>query len=93
MKIIQSAAFERKAKKLTGRQKALLDEAIKIILKNPSAGEQKKGDLKLVFIYKFHIDKKLYLLAYTFSSERLELIMLGPHENYYSDLKNYLRKR
>lgn len=93
MKIIQSRIFERKVKKLTSRQKAQLDEAIKAIIKNPCAGEQKKGDLKMVYIHKFYIDKALHLLAYTYTPDLLELIMLGPHENYYSDLKNYLRKR
>ena len=93
MKIIQSGAFERKVKKLTARQKLQLDEAIKVILLNPLTGEQKKGDLKMVFVHKFFIDKTLYLLAYTCTPELLELIMLGPHENYYSELMNYLRKR
>jgi hypothetical protein len=93
MKIVQSSIFERKVKKLTVRQKAQLDEAIRAILKNPSIGEQKKGDLKAVFIHKFYIDKTLYFLAYRCNPEILELLMLGPHENYYTDLKNYLRKR
>jgi mRNA interferase RelE/StbE len=93
MKIVQSGIFERKVKKLTLRQKAQLDEEIRTILKNPSIGERKKGDLKAVFIHKFYIDKTLYLLAYGYNTELLELLMLGPHENYYTDLKNYLRKR
>jgi mRNA-degrading endonuclease RelE of RelBE toxin-antitoxin system len=92
MKIIQSGAFERKVKKLSKMQKAQLDEAIREIFRNPAVGEQKKGDLKMVFVYKFHIDNSLFLLAYSYTSEILELIMLGPHENYYKDLKNYLRK-
>ncbi len=93
MKIIQSGLFERKVKRLNDRQKAQLDGAIRNILRNPSSGEQKKGDLRLVYIYKFHIDRTLYLLAYTYTPELLELIMLGPHENYYSDLKRHLKKR
>lgn len=92
MKIIQSGAFERKVKKLSKKQKQQLDAAIREILKNPVIGEQKKGELKMVFIYKLHIDSTLFLIAYAFTPEILELIMLGPHENYYKDLKNYLRK-
>jgi mRNA interferase RelE/StbE len=92
MKIIQSRAFERRVKKLSKMQKQQLDATIREILKNPAIGEQKKGDLKMIFIYKFHIDSTLFLLAYAFTPEILELIMLGPHENYYKDLKNYLRK-
>jgi mRNA interferase RelE/StbE len=33
------------------------------------------------------------LLSYRFIDDDLELIMIGPHENYYRDLKNYLRAR
>ena len=92
MKGIQSQVFERRVKKLSKLQKAQLDEAIREILRNPAAGEQKKGDLKMVFVYKFHIDNALFLLAYAYNPKILELIMLGPHENYYKDLKNYLKK-
>jgi len=93
MKIVQSRIFEQKVNKLNARQKAQLDEAIRIILKNPASGEQKKGDLKLVFVYKFYINRTLYLLAYSFTQELFELIMFGPHENYYSNLKKYLKRR
>ena len=92
MKVIQSRVFERKVKKLSRLQKVQLDEAIREILTNPASGEQKKGDLKMVFVYKFHIDSVLFLLAYSYNPEVLELIMLGPHENYYKYLKNYLKK-
>ena len=92
MKVIQSRVFERKVKKLSKPQKVQLDEAIREILRNPAAGEKKKGDLKMVFIYKFRINDTLFLLSYAYSPELLELIMLGPHENYYKDLKNYLKK-
>jgi hypothetical protein len=92
MRVIQSKLFERKVRRLTVTQKVQLDEAIRAILKNPLAGEKKKGDLKSIFVFKFRIDNTLYLLAYSYSSELLGLIMLGPHENYYRDLKKYLKK-
>ena len=93
MRVIQSRLFERKVKKLSKHQKAQLDEAVRKILNDPSIGEKKKGDLKTVFIYKFKIDQNLFLLAYEFTSESLNLIMLGPHENYYRDLKKYLKDK
>lgn len=92
MKVIQSRLFARKVKQLSKHQKEQLDEAIMEILLDPTSGEQKKGDLKMVFIFKFRIDSSLFLLAYSCNSEVLELIMLGPHENYYKDLKNYLKR-
>jgi mRNA interferase RelE/StbE len=93
MVIIQSRIFEHKVRKFTASQKAQLDNAIREILKNPVIGEQKKGDLSMVYIYKFRIGTLIYLLAYIYSIEQLELLMIGPHENYYRDLKNYLKKK
>jgi mRNA interferase RelE/StbE len=93
MKIIQSRIFERKVKKLSRSQKAQVDDAVRRILNNPSIGEQKKGDLKMVFVYKFQIDSTVFLLAYSNSEKNLNLIMLGPHENYYRDLKNFLKDK
>ncbi|WP_353805755.1 type II toxin-antitoxin system RelE/ParE family toxin [Desulfobacter sp.] len=34
-----------------------------------------------------------YLLAYRFVGDDLELIMIGPHENYYRDLKSYIKSK
>jgi mRNA-degrading endonuclease RelE of RelBE toxin-antitoxin system len=93
MKIIQSRSFVRKVKKFTKHEKKKLDEEIRKILDNPSIGSEKKGDLRGVFVHKFKIHTIQYLLAYRFFGENLELIMIGPHENYYKDLKSYLRTR
>ena len=90
MKILQSRAVERKVKKFTKPEKKKLDGEIRKIVDNPSIGSEKKGDLRGVFVHKFKIQTSQYLLAYRFSGENLELIMIGPHENYYRDLKSYL---
>ena len=87
MKIIQSRLFQRKIKKFTKREKKKLDEEIRKIIDNPSIGSEKKGDLRGVFVHKVKLQKNQYLLAYRFFGENLELIMIGPHENYYRDLK------
>ncbi len=74
-------------------QKMILDEQIKLILENPDIGDKKRGDLSEVYVHKFQIKTIQYLLAYRFNEEKLELIMIGPHQNYYRDLKKYLKKR
>ena len=91
MKIIQSRSFERKVKKFSKKQKLQLDEQVKIIAKNPTIGTEKKGDLRGIYVHKFKIKTTQYLLAYRFVAEDLELIMIGPHENYYRDLKRQLK--
>jgi hypothetical protein len=93
MKIFQSRIFENKIKKFSKQEKGILDAEIKRIIDNPSAGEEKKGDLRGVYIHKFKIKTIQYLLSYRIINDGLELIMIGPHENYYRDLKSYLKRR
>ena len=70
-----------------------MDDEIKKIAKNPLIGEEKKGDLRGVYVYKFKIKSSQYLLSYRTVKAALELIMIGPQENYYRDLKGYLKRR
>ncbi len=91
MKILQSRSFERKVKKFTKMEKKKLDQEIKKIIDDPNIGSEKKGDLRGVYVHKFKIQTVRYLLAYRTIGEYLELIMIGPHENYYRELKNYLK--
>lgn len=74
-------------------EKKILDQVIRNITDNLSIGEEKKGDLRGIFVYKFKIKTAEYLLAYRIVGEDLELIMIGPHENYYRDLKKYLKNQ
>ena len=93
MKIYQSRSFEKKIKRMHKREKEILDQEIRSIANNPPIGDEKKGDLKGIFVRKFKIKTAEYLLAYRMVGEDLELIMIGPHENYYRDLKSYLKRR
>ena len=93
MKILQSRSFGRKVKKFTKREKNKLDEQIQKIMDNPLIGSEKKGDLRGVYVHKFKLQTVQYLMAYRFVGEDLELVMMGPHENYYRDLKSYLKTR
>ncbi len=88
MKIYQSRSFEKKVKKLNNKEKQELDNEIKKIVQNLSVGTEKKGDLRGIFVHKLNLQNQLYLLAYRdIKEESIELIMLGPHEKYYRDLK------
>jgi mRNA-degrading endonuclease RelE of RelBE toxin-antitoxin system len=93
MKVYQSRSFENKIKKFLKQEKEILDAEIKRIIQNPFVGEEKKGDLRSVHVHKFKIKTIQYLLAYRMIHDGLELIMIGPHENYYRDLKSYLKRR
>ena len=93
MKVIQSRSFEKKVKRFRKHHKKILDKQIQRILDNPAVGQEKKGALRGVFIQKFKIKTIEYLLSYRFVGDSLELIMIGPNENYYRDLKAYLKNR
>ena len=92
MRVYQSRSFEKKVKKFSKQEKKILDKEVNIIVDNPAIGEGKRGDLEQVFIHKFKIKTVEHLLAYRIVDENLELIMLGLHENYYRDLKKYVKK-
>ena len=93
MKIYQSRSFENKVKKLSKQEKELLDDEIRKIADNPLIGEEKKGDLRGIYVHKFKIKSLQYLLSYRMIKSDMELIMIGPHENYYKYLKSYLKRR
>jgi hypothetical protein len=90
MKIYQSRSFDKKVKKMSTTEKDALDREVKRIAENPSVGEEKKGDLRGVFVHKFKLKTTLCLLACRRIGDDLELVMIGPHENYYRDLKRSL---
>ena len=93
MKIRQSRSFARRVKKLSNQDKKILDRHIHKILETPDIGKEKKGNLKGVYVYKFKIKTIQYLLSYRFVDNYIELVMIGPHENYYRDLTDYLKER
>jgi mRNA-degrading endonuclease RelE of RelBE toxin-antitoxin system len=88
--VLQTRRFARVYKKLT--QAKLItdtDAAVAAVAENPDAGEGKKGDLSQLRVYKFRSQGQLYLLGYT-REDAVRLIYLealGPHENFYRDLK------
>jgi mRNA-degrading endonuclease RelE of RelBE toxin-antitoxin system len=89
MKIYQSNEFNKTYKKAHKNELEKFNEAIKAIGTDPTIGESKKGDLAGIQVYKFKVNKNLFLLAYTYNAEtnELTLISLGSHENFYRDLK------
>ena len=92
IKILQTPNFKRTVKKLHKNQKLDLDNAVQVLMKNPLVGEQKKGDLSFLRVYKFKMVNQLTLLGYSYEDGALilELMALGGHENFYRDAKKIL---
>ena len=88
MQILVTPSFERAIKKLHTNQKRSLDKAVKAIASKPELGDPKVGDLDGIYVYKFKLVDKQWLLAYRVASDKkLKLLLIGPHENFYRDLK------
>lgn len=79
-------------------QLAIQDE-VEVVCAAPEIGEAKLGDLNGIRVHKFRFSRQEYLLAYRASKKDMPLEFLaidfyqvGVHENFYSDLKKYLRQ-
>ncbi len=62
---------------------------------DPLKGEPKMGALKGVRVFKFKLAAQQFLLAYQFDARRnlVEVLDVGPHENFYRELQKYLDAR
>jgi mRNA interferase RelE/StbE len=89
--VFQSPLFARQKSRLHKNEGKVLDNAVRFIQAQPEEGEAKKGDLYGVYTYKFKMLKRQMLLAYEYDDTRIVLLTLGPHENFYRDLKQYLK--
>ncbi|NMM25949.1 MAG: type II toxin-antitoxin system RelE/ParE family toxin [Glaciimonas sp.] len=85
----QTRRFSRQYKKLQDNTAADVDSAIDELRQNPEIGERKRGDLAALRVCKFCSGGLLYLLGYTLddSVRLIYLEAVGPHENFYRDLK------
>ena len=86
---VQTRRFARQYKKLHDSIASDVDVAVATVESSPKIGDKKKGYLSALYVYKFRSQGQLYLLGYTIGEE-LKLVYLeavGPHENFYRDLK------
>lgn len=90
--VLVTPSFARTVKKLQPQDKAALDAAVKAVARKPTLGTGKRGDLSGVWVYKFKLNKQETLLAYRLqpdmqTPQELVLLAVGPHENFYAQLK------
>lgn len=82
-------------KKLKDKKlKLLYQEAVDTIREDHTAGEAKTGDLSGVYGYNIYYNKTNYELAYTveyLEDKVIVIIMAGTRENFYDQLKQYMR--
>lgn len=83
-------------KKLKDKKlKMLYQEAVDKIRSDYTVGEAKTGDLSGIYGYDIYYNKTNYELAYTveyLENEVIVVIMAGTRENFYGQLKLYMKK-
>ena len=75
--------------------KKLYREAVDKIREDYTVGKAKTGDLSGVYGYDIYYNKTNYELAYTVEYREdtvIVVIMAGTRENFYDQLKQYMRK-
>lgn len=87
MRLEQKPTFKRAYKKLHTNQRQAVNETIRAIIADPTVGKEKSGDLNGVFVFKFDRVNQQYLLAYEWDDDFRALLAIGPHENFYRNLK------
>lgn len=84
-------------KKLKDKKlKILYQEAVDKICEDHTVGEAKTGDLCGVYGYDIYYNRTNYELAYTVEyveDKIFVVIMAGTRENFYDELKQYMKSR
>jgi hypothetical protein len=81
------------------KEKALklkFQKAMDLICENPEIGEMKTGDLSGIFGYDIFHAGVNYELAYTIieqDGKTVAVILAGTRENFYEELKRYMKNR
>ena len=93
--VIQAPRFAKAKRRLPVKAQLAADEAVKAILATPLSGDPKAGALRGVRVVKFKVGAQQLLLADQFDARRrlVEVLDVGPHENFYRELQKYLDAR
>jgi hypothetical protein len=92
MDILFAPLFRRFVKKQSPSFQMVIRDEVDRICRRPEIGEMKTGDLTSTRVHKFRFQRREYLFAYQLGEQELIFHMIGTHENFYRDLKNYLRE-
>lgn len=76
-----------------------IEDEVDIVCETPEIGELKVGDLAGARVHKFRFNRQEYLVTYRppFTDTPIEFVIIdfyqvGSHENFYDELKQYLRR-
>ena len=70
----------------------LIEDEVEKIADNLDIGELKRGDLRGFRVHKFSYLSQKFLIAYRLQETGVVFFTAGPHENFYRELKKYLKE-
>lgn len=76
-----------------------IEDEVNVVCVAPEIGELKVGDMAGVRVHKFRFSRQEYLVAYRAPKKDvpmefliIDFYQVGVHENFYAELKQYLRQ-
>ena len=75
-----------------------IEDAVEAVCADMHIGDAKAGDLTGIRVYKFKFQRQEYLMAYRPPEQTIpddtpiDFYQVGSHENFYDELKRYLRE-
>ena len=84
--------FRKFVKKQSRPFQLVIEDEIEKIAAKPDWGDAKKGDLSGFRVHKFSYKKQKLLIAYTIQKTDIIFFKIGPHENFYRELKKYIKE-
>lgn len=92
MKIFYKPPFRKFVKKQTRPFQLAIEDEIEKIIVTPDMGEAKTGDLTGFQVHKLFFRRQKFLIAYRVQGEEIVFFTIGSHENFYRELKKYLKE-
>ena len=92
MKIFYKPPFRKFVKKQTRPFQLVIEDEVEKIVINPDEGKAKKGDLTGFQVQKISYMSQIFLTAYRIQAAEIIFFKVGPHENFYRELKKYLKE-
>lgn len=90
--------FAQYVKKAHKPLRLAIEDEVEVVCETPEIGELKVGDLAGIRVHKFRFNRQEYLMAYRPPALAapvefliIDFYQVGSHENFYDELKQYLR--
>jgi hypothetical protein len=92
MDVYFKSPFRKFVKKQPRPFQLVIEDEVDKIVGNPGLGDSKKGDLIDFRVHKFPYRNQMFLISYRLRETELAFFTVGTHENFYRELKRYVKE-